>query len=89
MRLLHVYQNLPPFRHPTEHCMYDTMPREVYLPHMVNDVYKTVNASRKCIQDRGNKTRTRHPKLFQASVLLPFIVMDILRPLPKTKNGNQ
>lgn len=71
-----------------ERSMNDTMQNELYQPHLINDVYKSVTDWCECAHSRGKKTETRHLKLFATSSF-ESISMDILDPLFKTASGNQ
>lgn len=68
--------------------LYDTLRRELNWPHMANDAYIVVaNYQSGTVQGMRNRHQKEFP-LFTAFGLLEFVVMDILRPLPK-KFGNQ
>lgn len=83
----HQYLRLP--GHSAERSMNDTMQREVYWPHMANDVFTTVNDLRDCAPNTEKKTWMQHLAHFLASGPLEFIAIEILGPLPETTNGNQ
>lgn len=62
---------------------------EFYWPHMANDVYATVYACKSCARNNPRYKRQRPLQVFPPSESLDFIAMDILDPLPRTRNGNQ
>ena len=87
LQLMHA---IPLAGHPGARRMYDTMRCEFYWPHMANDVYETVQRCESCAATRGTQyTKQKHLRLFPANGPLEFVAMDILGPLPKTKQGNQ
>lgn len=67
------YPRLAIARHSAERSMGDSMQREVYWPHICNEVYTTVNNCGKCARNCTEKTPTRHLKLFPASCPLKVI----------------
>lgn len=69
--------------------MYDMMERDYYWPHMADDVYTTAKDCVECVPNNPSEKRRRPIQLFLTSGTLEFVTMDILRPLPKTLDGNQ
>lgn len=70
--------------HLGERCMYDSLRREYYLPHMVNVVNTTVIHCHECVRNKPWDKRRRPLKLFLASGSLELVTMDILGLLPRT-----
>lgn len=56
---------------------------------MANDVDTTVRDCCDCVWKKPSERRKSRLKVFPASDLLGFVLMDILAPLPETSNGNQ
>jgi transposase InsO family protein len=76
--------------HPGAHRMFRTMRRSFYWPHMAEDVYETVRQCEACARNRISERRhTNFLKLFPAKGPLESVAMDILGPLPRTKDGNR
>lgn len=56
---------------PVGGCMYDKLWRQIYWPHMENDIYRKVNNCQSWGCNRAMKNQTRHLKHFRASGPLP------------------
>lgn len=74
---------------PDEGHMYDSMQREFYWLHIMNNAHAAVNNCRDCACSCTPTTITIHLKFFHASGPLEFISMDNLSPLFKIRAGNQ
>lgn len=69
--------------------MYHTVRRNLYWPHMADNVYMTVGNCHSSAKDRAWLKRKCHLKQFYASGPLPFITMDIFSLLPRTNTCNE
>lgn len=63
--------------------------KELYWPHVAKDVYSTVWDCCFCTTNFKHRKRQRKVKLFIPKGPMEYVCMDILRPLPRTKKGNQ
>ena len=61
-----------------------------YWPFMINELVEHVRNCRTCVQSKVTKRKKQQKtKLFPPTGLLDDIAIDLLGPLPKTKNKNQ
>jgi Integrase zinc binding domain len=69
--------------------MFYTLSQQFYWPTMVTDVYPYVKKCHECDKENSDLVK-RHQalQLFPANGPLEFVVIYILGPLTKTKNGN-
>ena len=76
--------------HPGGTRMYQTLRRTFYWPSMALDVFNTVRQCSPCAKERLSlRKHSKFLKLFPAQRPLEFVAIDILGPLPRTKNGNK
>ena len=76
--------------HPGETRLYNTMRHSYYWPFMSGDLAEHVKTCRSCVMARGLLHKKQHKtKVFPPSGPLDDIAMDLLGPLPQTRNGNQ
>ena len=74
--------------HPGGTRMYQTLRRTFYWPSMALDVFNTVRQCSACAKERLSlRKHSKFLKLFPAQRPLEFVAIDILGPLPRTKNG--
>lgn len=71
-----------------ERSMYDNMRREVYWPHMANDVYKIVKNCCKWAQNEAVKMSMPHLHVFSGSKSFELIATDLLSLLSTMSSGN-
>jgi Integrase core domain/Chromo (CHRromatin Organisation MOdifier) domain len=70
--------------------MYQTMRRDVFWPSISWDVQEFVGRCSSCARKRlSTQRKTTYLKLFPPSAPFEFVAMDILGPLPETKDGNR
>jgi hypothetical protein len=76
--------------HPGATRMYQTMRHDLFWPKKSYDVHDFVLNCNSCARKRiSSQRKTTHLKLFLPSSALEFISMDILGPLPETREGNR
>ena len=76
--------------HPGEKKLYQTLREKFYWPFMAGDAIAHVSSCRSCAKARGLLRKKQHKTvLFPPRGPLADIAMDLLGPLPMTKNGNQ
>lgn len=73
--------------HPGERRTYDSMGKELFWPHMANDVYATVRHWHSCTKSQIHGKRQPQLKLFYSDRSLYYVSMDILGLLPRTNKG--
>ena len=74
--------------HPGTGCMYETMRRQYFWPHMASEVQQTVADCRSCGQMR--RTQRRQQKtLFPVAGPLEFVAMHLYGPQPKIPHRNR
>lgn len=70
--------------------MYDTMRRKYYWPIMYGDVEHYVWNCRSCAQVDGTLTKSQTKlQLFPATAPFEELAIDLVGPLPKTRNGKK
>ena len=76
--------------HPGSTRMYNTMRRKYYWPSMVADVYAWVAQCSGCARNRVHgQTHTSLMRLFPATEPFSGLAMDLLGPLPTSRNGHR
>jgi len=89
-RVLYLTHYPPTAGHPGGRKMYQTLRRTYYWPSMALESYSYLRSCYKCTQEQLASKHARSPmKLFPASGPLEYVAIDILGPLPRTKQGNQ
>lgn len=68
--------------------MYDTLTRTVYSAHMFADVSYIVFNRASCVRNNLKYRHRRNMRLYSISGLLELVAMEVLRPFPKTGEGN-
>lgn len=63
--------------------------KEVFWPHMTNDVYTSVSNCSTCARIGTFPKLKREVQLFPTSGQLKLIAINIIRPLPRIANGNE
>jgi len=87
-RILLSYHQAAVAGHPGVRRMYDTLRKGLYWPSMIVDVYATVRGCETCARDRIQVNKHTNPlKLFPAVKPLEEVAIDLLGPLPKSRNG--
>lgn len=67
--------------------MYETLRRHVFWPHIAADVYSTLKTCQRCPKMQTKFAHQRQLEQFPANRSLKIIAIDILGPLPRTKEG--
>lgn len=65
------------------------MQREFFWPHIANDVYKTISTCSTCAWNSALPKLIKELQLLPTNGPLKFVAIDILGPLPRTRNENQ
>ena len=74
--------------HPGQTRMHRRLRRKFYWPHMAADVATTVHECESCAKNRIRLMKQANKlKLFPATTPLECVAIDILGPLPKSKDG--
>lgn len=60
--------------------------KNFFWPHMVIDVYQTVNSCKTCRRNRKRLMRDRHLQLHPSSEVLKLIAINIFGPLPRARS---
>ena len=88
-RVIHLSYSPLSQGHPGESRLYSTMRLRFLWPFMYDDLVHHVRNCRTCVQAKGVKGKKQHKtKLFPPTGPLDDIAIDLLGPLPRTKNGN-
>lgn len=77
------------YGHLGEYRVYNFLRKTLYSPHLANDVYGTVRDSRAWGHNHTDGKRQQHLNHFIREGQLGYMCMDVLAPLPKSKQGNQ
>jgi Integrase zinc binding domain len=89
-RLLHLEHYPRTVAHPGVPRMLRTIRRTYFWLNMAEDVLETVFQCDACARNRITLSRRTNPLgLFPANAPLQSVSMDILGPLPETRNGNR
>ena len=74
--------------HPGQNRLHRRLWRKFYWPHMAADVATTVHECESCAKNRIRLMKQANKlKLFPATTPLECVAIDILGPLPKSKDG--
>ena len=87
-RALILMHHSPMAGHPGQTRMYANMRRVFYWPQMAADIFGTVRRCYSCARERLRQRKRFEPlQLFQPERPLEDVAIDVLGPLPETKNG--
>lgn len=86
--IVHAEHYPPIFGHPGERPMLEKMCNELSRSQMTNDFFWTVRNRAVCRHNLQSLEKKRWLQLLPASRSIAFISMNVLCPLPRTKEGN-
>ena len=87
-RALILMHHSPMAGHPGQTRMYANMRRVFYWPQMAADIFGTVRRCYSCARERLRQRKRFEPlQLFPPERPLEDVAIDVLGPLPETKNG--
>lgn len=88
-RILNLFQHLPISGLPGHRKMFHTLRQTYYSTHMTREFYMTIAQCASCAQNGIHYRRKRRLQLFPVEGSLRFFAIDILPPLPKTRQRSQ